>query len=62
VVRKTRHLDDESDKFFTILEMICSKHDIELIDTLVGAEVTDFFRAWQDASGVSLGESPASQS
>ena len=60
IIRKTRKITDEGDKFFTILESICTEDDLALIDTLTGDGLAELMAAWTAHSGVSLPESSAS--
>lgn len=56
IIRKTRKITDEGDKFFTILESICTEADLALIDTLTSVELASFMEAWTAHSGVGLPE------
>ena len=57
VVRKTRRLENDSDKAFTILELLLGEDSPELaaVDSMNGAEFADWLTAW--TGGAPLGES-----
>jgi len=58
VLRRARKLEG-IDQAFTILEDIAADH-IDVIDRMPLSDLEQFLSAWQEASGVSLGESVAS--
>lgn len=59
MLRKIRKLPLD-DQVFTILEQVASEDDLAILDDMDGDELNAFIAAWQEASGVTLGESQAS--
>lgn len=55
LLRRMRHLD-QTDGIWTLLENLCDEDELEALDQLSLNELADFFRRWQQSSGVSLGE------
>lgn len=61
VIRKIRKLEDE-EQFYSLLELV-TKDDpdtLDVIDSMYADDVADLVTAWQEDSGVSLGESEES--
>ena len=59
VARQLRKLD-ESEQMYALVEAVCDEETLAVVDDMESAEVARFFEAWGAASGVELGESPAS--
>lgn len=59
VIRKLRN-EDPAEQLFSLVEQTADEDALEVIDTLGMEQVNELFTAWQEASGVSLGESTAS--
>ena len=59
ITRKVRNLE-EGDAMFAILELLCDDEELELVDSLKQSEFKDMYKAWNEASGVSMGESSGS--
>lgn len=55
-LRKNRH-KEELDLMFLIIEEVASEEALETIDQLRMEDLKTFFKEWQEASGVELGES-----
>lgn len=55
-LRKNRH-KEEVDLMFLIIEEVADEEALETIDQLSMKELKTFFKDWQEASGVELGES-----
>ena len=60
VMRKSRKAQDDSDRFFIIIEEVCGENSPELnaIDDMTGTELQATLKAW--AQGAQLGESSSS--
>ncbi len=56
--RKLRSLD-EAEQMFTLIEDICDGDALDALDSMNTSETEAFFAAWQEDSGVSVGESSA---
>jgi hypothetical protein len=61
LIRKNRKLPQE-EQFFSLLESVVGAEDLEYIDRAGQGEVMNLMTAWQEDSGISQGESPASSS
>jgi len=59
VVRKIRNLD-AGDQVFTIIEMLCTDDELAAVDEMTQPELAKLMEDWQEASGISVGESSAS--
>lgn len=59
--RKIRHLDG-ADRLYTLLEMLLDEKQLAAVDDLEPDEFADFCKAWNEHSGIGLGESQASTS
>jgi len=57
--RKLRKLS-ETEQVFTLVEDVCDDAALAVLDEMPASEVSDFFEAWQNDSGASLGESTSS--
>ena len=57
--RKLRHLD-EADALFTVMEDKLSDDVLAKLDPMDADEMEKFFVAWQEHSGITMGESGAS--
>lgn len=62
VIRKTRHIEDEVDKSYTIIELIVGEDSevMEAFDDMTVSEFTNVISEW--TKGASLGESSGSES
>lgn len=62
VIRKTRHITDEVDKSYTIIELIVGNDEelLEVFDTMTVEEFTNFIEDWAGTDKV--GESSGSSS
>ncbi|UVK62930.1 tail assembly chaperone [Gordonia phage Hexbug] len=56
LIRKNRSLP-EAEQFFALLESVASEEDLAKIDKAPQSEVEKLMDAWQEDSGVSVGES-----
>jgi hypothetical protein len=59
IIRKIRRLPGD-DQVFTLLEEIADKSTLAAIDEMDASEFEKFVTAWQQESGVTVGESAAS--
>ena len=59
LLRKLRKLD-EQELAFSMLESLCDEASLAVIDEMDADEFGEFMAAWQEFSGVSVGESSAS--
>lgn len=57
--RKMRKLD-EAEQMFALIEDVCDEAALALLDEMDADETEAFIKAWQEDSGVSLGESSSS--
>jgi hypothetical protein len=60
VVRKLRKADNDGEAFFGLIEAVADEEALAVLDTLPLAATGDVFTAWQNAAGVTAGESSAS--
>lgn len=51
---------DEGEQMFALVEEVCDETALAVLDEMDLAETQTFFEAWQNASGVSVGESASS--
>lgn len=58
-VRKTRHLP-QSDALFLVLEENVDEPTLTVLDKMRASEIEAFLVAWQEHSGMDMGESSAS--
>ncbi|QCW22019.1 tail assembly chaperone [Gordonia phage Yakult] len=61
IIRKNRALPQD-EQFFTLLETVASEEDLAKIDKAPQSEIEALMKAWQDDSGVNVGESEDSSS
>lgn len=61
LVRKIRKLE-AGDQLFTIIESLCGADELAAIDELTQPELAALMEEWQEASGISMGESSRSSS
>lgn len=59
--RKLRGMD-EAEQMFSIIEDVCSKDALAVLDEMDSKATEQFFTAWQKDSDTSLGESSGSSS
>lgn len=60
-MRKLRGASD-IDAAFGVVEAVCDEDTLAVVDTMTVDEFNVFYVAWQEASGITLGESEASSS
>ncbi|UJQ86182.1 tail assembly chaperone [Gordonia phage GiKK] len=56
LIRKNRSLP-EAEQFFSLLEAVASEEDLAKMDKAAQSEMEALMDAWQEDSGVSVGES-----
>jgi hypothetical protein len=59
LIRRIRKLPAD-DQLFTLIEELADDEALAVVDDLAGDEFNEFLSAWQEFSGVKLGESGAS--
>lgn len=57
--RRLRKLSEE-EQVFVLVEEVCDEAALAVLDEMPATEIGDFFTAWQQHSGASLGESSSS--
>lgn len=60
VIRRLRK-EDEAEQLFGLVEQVADAETLAILDQLEMADIEELFGAWQKASGVTVGESTASQ-
>lgn len=56
VIRKLRKLED-TEQMFSMIELVADEKTLAVIDDMDQDEIGKFMEAWNEASGIELGES-----